>query len=70
MTETEIRRLVDERIDELFRDGAGAALKVYGNASKKMIGEMVADALMHRPVVTIDGSGLNRIAGHKPTWRP
>jgi phosphatidylserine/phosphatidylglycerophosphate/cardiolipin synthase-like enzyme len=61
-----IREIVN---DELHGDRKPGKLAVWGAQSKKRIGELVGDALMHTKVVVIDGRGITTISGHKPLWK-
>ena len=64
VTVREVEEIVDRRLEQ------ASALRVYGNASYKMIGEMVGQALLQESIVVIDGTKLRRIGGHKPRWLP
>lgn len=61
-----IRQLVR---DELFKKNELGTQKIFGSWSRKKLGDVVGDALMHSPIVLVDGRGITHISGHKPGWR-
>ena len=69
MTKEEIQALVRATLNEELGKGPRQAMSVYGNASRKMLGQIVGDALLHSPVVVIDGSGLRSVASRKVMWK-
>lgn len=54
---------------EVFDQLDHGCVSIWGNISKKRLGEIVADALMANRMVVIDGRQVKMIAGHKPIWR-
>jgi hypothetical protein len=69
-SDTNLEQLIREIInDELHGDRKPGKLTVWGAQSKKRIGELVADALMHTKIIVIDGRGVTTISGHKPLWK-
>lgn len=61
-----IRQIVKEQLFDYHDLGR---LRVFGSWSQKKLGEELSAALMHNPIVVIDGRGITRISGHKPGWR-
>ena len=69
MDADEIKRLVRQTMDEEFGHGPKAGLQFVGGCSKKMIGDAVAQALLHSQIVVIDGSKLRSVGGRKVHWK-
>ena len=69
MTDEEIRAIVRDAVNEEFGHGPRQVMCVYGRCSKKMIGELVGEALLHSPIVIIDGRGLRAVSSHKVMWK-
>lgn len=63
VTAVEVASIIDERLNER------SAVQIWGNISYKQLGEMVGQALLSRSVILIDGTGIKKIANHKPEWR-
>ncbi len=69
-TEQDVRRVVAEMFG-VDPDGGDIGFTwAKGGVSMKMLGEMVAASGAHHKFVVIDLSGVTRIAGKKPWWRP
>ena len=43
--------------------------RAHGNATKKMLGEMVAAVGEQYQIVVVDLTGVNKISGRKPWWK-
>ncbi len=69
-TESELLNLVRKVVqDELYERQHLGNLRIFGNWSQKKLGEELGAALMHSPIIVIDGRGITRISGHKPGWK-
>ena len=54
---------------ELFDQLDHGCVSIWGNVSKKRLGEIMAEAIMSNRIVVLDGRGVKTISGHKPIWR-
>lgn len=69
LTKEEVEEIVRETINGEFGRGPRLAIWFGGSQTYKALGRHVADALLHSPVVVIDGRMIRSIAGRKPMWK-
>lgn len=70
MTRDEVRRIVLDVLEEKGVDPDNSrslegSVSLYGACSKKMVGDIVGEALLHSRIVVVDGRGVRSIAGTK-----
>lgn len=69
MTRDEVRRIVLDVLEEEVCIDSGrsseGSVSLYGACSKKMVGDIVGEALLHSRIVVVDGRGVRSIAGTK-----
>ena len=67
-TRNEILKMVREVVRDEFNCDNASVVKVYGSVTKKMLGDIVGNALLSSAVIIVDGSAVRSVSNKKVQW--